>query len=86
MTRTLELSEETYEALRAQAAAEGLHPADLIARWLARGPGEAAPADVDPLATLVGTLTCTVTDVAKRHDHYLGQAVAGEIHRDHHFH
>jgi len=36
----------------------------------------------DPIAGLVGTLTADVDDLGDRHDEYLGEAIASELHRD----
>ena len=38
--------------------------------------------DPDPLIALLGTLECNVTDIGKRHDDYIGDALLAELWRD----
>ena len=35
--------------------------------------------DSDPLLALMGTLECDVTDIGKRHDDYIGDALIAEL-------
>ena len=35
--------------------------------------------DTDPLLTLIGTLECDVTDIGKRHDDYIADALLAEL-------
>ena len=35
--------------------------------------------DSDPLLALIGTLECDVTDIGKRHDEYIGDALIAEL-------
>lgn len=109
---TLELPDETYEVIRAQAMARGATPEEFVVEQLAAAltglnetvrdepvtagtspaasfdrkhldmPRAAPPglprqrAEQDLLESLIGTLTCDVTDAADRHDTYIGRAVA----------
>jgi len=85
-TVVLELPEATYEAVRSQAAARGMKPEEVIVEWLSEafppraargGPARPEPAQVteDPLEALIGSLESETTDIAERHDHYIGQAL-----------
>jgi hypothetical protein len=91
---TLDLPDETYEAIRARAEALGETPEQIVLERLNVAPdlaeahqtrvraaaspaGRASDEAGDPLAALVGTLECAATDVADRHDEYIGRAIAG---------
>jgi len=78
-TITLEISEETYEAIEMQAKTKGLEPAQMVMEWLSEALKQAQSVEKDPLEALVGTLECEVTNVAERHDYYVGQALAREL-------
>jgi len=64
-TITLEIPEETYEAIEMQAETKGVKPAQMIVEWLSEAIRQAQTADEDPLEALIGTLECQVTDVAE---------------------
>lgn len=74
-TITLEIPEETYEAIEMQAESRGLEPAQVVVEWLSEAIRQAQIAE-DPLEALIGTLECEVTDVAEHHDYYVGRALA----------
>ncbi|MFQ6016261.1 MAG: hypothetical protein ACE5NP_12565 [Anaerolineae bacterium] len=76
---TLEIPEETYEAIEMQAETRGLKPAQIVMEWLSEALRRAQIAEKDPLEALVGTLECEVTDVAEHHDYHIGQALAKEL-------
>ncbi|MFB0534322.1 MAG: hypothetical protein ACETWR_05000 [Anaerolineae bacterium] len=78
-TITLEISEETYEAIEMQAETKGLEPAQMVVEWLSEAIRQAQTAAEDPLEALIGSLECEVTDVAEHHDYYIGQALAKEL-------
>jgi hypothetical protein len=78
-TITLEISEETYEAIETQAETKGVEPAQMIVEWLSEVFRQSQIAAEDPLAALIGTLECKATDIAERHDDYIGQALAKEL-------
>ena len=78
-TITLEIPEETYEAIEMQAETKGVKPAQMILEWLSEAIRQAQIADEDPLEALIGTLECQVTDIAEHHDYYVGQALAKEL-------
>jgi len=77
-TITLEIPEETYEAIEIQAETKGVEPAQMIVEWLSEAIRQAQIAE-DPLEALIGTLECEVVDVAEHHDYYVGQALAKEL-------
>ena len=76
---TLEIPEETYEAIEMQAESKGLEPVQIVMEWLSEAIRQAQIAAEDPLEALIGTLECKVTDVAEHHDYYVGQALAKEL-------
>lgn len=78
-TITLEIPEETYEAIEMEAEAKGLEPAQMVVEWLSEAIKRAQIAAEDPLEALIGTLECEVTDVAEHHDYYVGRALAKEL-------
>jgi len=78
-TITLEIPEETYEAIEMQAETEKLEAAQIVVEWLSETFKQAQPAAKDPLEALIGTLKCDVTEVAEHHDYYVGQALAKEL-------
>jgi hypothetical protein len=78
-TITLEIPEETYEAIEMQAETKGLEPAQMIVEWLSEAIRQTQIAAEDPLEALIGTLECEATDVAEHHDDYVGQALAKEL-------
>jgi len=78
-TITLEIPEETYEAIEMQAETKGLEPAQMVVEWLSEAIRQAQMAAEDPLEALIGTLECEVTDVAEHHNDYIGQALAKEL-------
>ncbi|HIC93329.1 MAG TPA: hypothetical protein EYP09_03655 [Anaerolineae bacterium] len=78
-TITLEIPEETYEAIKMQAESRGLEPAQMVVEWLSEAIRGAQIAAEDPLEALIGTLECEATDIAEHHDYYLGRALAKEL-------
>jgi hypothetical protein len=51
------------------------------ARELSVPPARSAP-DEDPVLRLLGTIRCGVSDVAERHDCYIGQQLLAELRGD----
>ncbi len=78
-TITLEIPEETYEAIKMQAEIRGLEPAQMVVEWLSEAIRRAQIATEDPLEALIGTIECEVSGVAERHDYYVGQALVKEL-------
>jgi hypothetical protein len=78
-TITLEISEETYEAIEMQAETKEIEPAQIVVEWLSEALKRAQIAAEDSLEALIGTLECEVTEVAEHHDYYVGQALAEEL-------
>jgi len=70
-TITLEIPEETYEAIEMQAETKGLEPAQMIVEWLSEAIGQTQITAEDPLEALIGTLECEATDVAEHHDYII---------------
>jgi len=76
---TIELSEDVYRSLEARAVQQGKTPDVLAAEWITsrlRCEGE------DPLLKWAGAIDSEITDVAERHDYYLGEALAKELRGD----
>ena len=71
-TLTLELPDKVFDSLCTSAAEVGTTPEALAAEHLIHIHPDR---DVDPLLALAGTLECELTDVAERHDHYIGQSI-----------
>jgi len=74
---TLEIPEETYEAIEMQAETKGLEPAQMVMEWLSEAIRQAQMAAEDPLEALIGTLECEVTDVAEHHNDYIASPDKG---------
>jgi hypothetical protein len=79
-TITLEIPEETYEAIEMQAETKELEPAQIVVEWLSEALKRAQIAAEDPLEALIGTLECEATDVAEHHDYYVGQPLTTDYH------
>ena len=87
---TLDLPDDAYEAVRARARALGKTPEQVAIERLTSALDMPKAATVggthngdrskredgDPLAALVGTLACEVSDIADRHDDYIGRSIA----------
>ncbi len=74
---TLQLPDEIFEPLMRQAQRAGNSPEGFVTDWVASV--VLSPPD-DPLLKLLGTLDSDVSDVAEKHDEYLGQALASGSH------
>ncbi len=75
-TLTLTLPDTIYEPLQQKAQQAGRTPEEMVLEWLTK---EVQPEPEDPLLALVGSISCDVTDVAERHDYYIGQALMKEM-------
>ncbi|HET6385534.1 MAG TPA: hypothetical protein VFJ58_19240 [Armatimonadota bacterium] len=69
---TIELLDDVFGLLQRTAAEVRIRTEVLAARWL----DAAAEPDDDPLLSLAGIIESTMSDVSKRHDEYLGAAIA----------
>jgi hypothetical protein len=78
-TVALHIPKELYEALRTEAAKKGRTPDALVVEWLAEAIRAANRIEADPLVKLFGTLESDVTNIADRHDDYIGLSVAREL-------
>jgi len=76
-TLTLQLPDEIFEPLMRQAQRSGNTPEAVVTDWVASA---VLPPPEDPLLKLLGTVESDVSDVAEKHDEYLGQALAGGSH------
>lgn len=81
-TVALEVPQELYEALQAQAQKKGQDPDTLAIEWLTEAIQQASAIEDDPLIQLFGTLESDLTDIAEQHDDYIGRALAHKL-RDH---
>lgn len=79
-TIALQVPEKLYQAIQSQAVKQGQTPDDLAAQWLKEAIRKAEMTEEDPLIKLFGTIRGEATDVAERHDDYIGQALARTIH------
>ncbi len=73
VSHTIDLSDETYQALHAVARAHDVSIAELVQGWVATLAASGGPDAVerDPLAPFLGTFEATVPDLTRRHDDYL---------------
>jgi hypothetical protein len=76
---TLEIPDDVYEPLRCQAKKSGRTPEDIATEWLAATIRRMAE---DPLLQLAGTIESDITDVADRHDYYIGEQLLKELRAD----
>ena len=74
-TLTLQLPDELFEPLVLQAQRFGITPEKVVTDWVASA--VLSPPE-DPLLNLLGSIQSDISDVAQRHDEYLGQALAME--------
>jgi hypothetical protein len=73
---TIHLPDEIYEPLRRSAEQEQRSPEEVAAEWLAAA---VRTIDEDPVIKLLGTVECDLTDVADRHDYYIGESLMREL-------
>jgi hypothetical protein len=73
---TIEVPEDVYLRLEKWASQQGTTPAALATDWVSR---RVAELEQDPLIRWAGTLDLEVSDVAERHDDYLGDALAKQL-------
>jgi hypothetical protein len=76
-TLMLDLPEPIFQRLTERAGREGRAPADLAVDWVTK----AIRDDEDSLLALAGTLEADVTDLGRRHDFYIREALATEAQR-----
>jgi hypothetical protein len=81
-TVALEVPQELYEALQAQAKKKGQEPDILAIEWLTEAIQQASAIEDDPLIQLFGTLESDITDIAEQHDVYIGRELVHKL-RDH---
>jgi predicted transcriptional regulator len=74
---TINVSDDIYQPLLAQAQATGRSPEALAAELVANGLGQVSPGEL--LRRWAGTIDSGVSDAAQRHDEYLGQALHDEL-------
>ena len=79
-TIALQVPDNLYEAIRSHAIKQGQTPDDLAARWLDEAIHRATRVEKDPLVELFGTLQSDATDVAERHNYYIGRALSQALH------
>jgi len=77
-TLTLLISDELYESLRSRAAQQQTTVEQVAVQRLAENGNSASP---DPLLRLAGVLDSGITDIAERHDDYIGQTLAEKVTR-----
>ena len=80
-TLVLELPDELERQLEEQAAEQDMPLEDLLLQWLSRLASSRGQIKADPIAPLIGTLTTDKSDIAERHDDYLGAALLQELGR-----
>ncbi|MEA3349510.1 MAG: hypothetical protein U9Q82_02690 [Chloroflexota bacterium] len=80
-TITIELANELEHKLEAQAMHQKKTIEEFVVEWLAVQISPLPLSESDPIMPLVGTLSFSAGDLAKRHDEYLGAAVYEEINR-----
>ncbi len=72
---TIEISDAIFQSLQKRADQLGKTPEAVAADLIAQRIG----GDGDPLMRWAGAIDIQPNDVAERHDHYLGQALADEL-------
>jgi hypothetical protein len=85
MQITIDIPETLQRSLLSQAAQTQTTPEQLIIQLLAQNLTPTTfPPDLsnDPLFKLIGCIDTDISDVAENHDHYIGQAIYEEMHRD----
>lgn len=75
----LEVPQELYEALQAEAQKKGQDPDTLAVEWLTEAIRQASAIEDDPLTLLFGTIESEITDIAEQHDSYIGGALVGKL-------
>ncbi len=73
---TLELPDEVYQGLQKIAKQAGQTPEALARDWVA---AEVKSIENDPLLRLSGTIDSDISDVADRHDYYIGKSLLKEM-------
>ncbi|NCO32739.1 MAG: hypothetical protein GW893_02555 [Armatimonadetes bacterium] len=74
-TMTLQVPDDIYQPLVNAAEVIDRQPEEVAVEWLS---SVANDVNHDPLLALAGTLECELTDVADRHDDYIGQGLPKE--------
>jgi plasmid stability protein len=81
-TVTIELPDDLEERLRDRAARRNLSIEEVVLRCLRQSAHQNASHEGDPLAPLLGTLrTAEPSDIARRHDDYLGDGLVEKLSR-----
>ena len=78
-TLTIDIPEPVYHSLEKWAAQQGTTPEALATNWVAR---RVIELENDPLMRWAGAIDSNVSDLAERHDDYLGQALSQESRDD----
>ncbi len=68
---TIEVSQDVYDSLLAEAEEAGGSPEEVAVEWLIATRHQRVP---DPLAEFIGALHTDIPDWADRHDYYIGLA------------
>jgi hypothetical protein len=76
----LEVPDDVYEPLVSQAKQLGRTPEEIALEWLSAA---ATRQEEDPLLALAGTIESDITDVADRHDYYIGEQLLRELRNQH---
>jgi hypothetical protein len=73
---TIDISEDVFLNLEKMASREGKTPEALAQELIAR----AMSPESDPLLKWIGAFDSRVPDAAERHDHFIGDSLAEELH------
>ncbi len=81
---TINLPDDLEQALIQTAAQANQSAEALVLQWLTQKftPASESSLENDPLIALFGSIQSNYPDLADNHDHYLGQALAAEMHRN----
>jgi hypothetical protein len=84
MQVTIDLPEALQQNLINQATQDHITPEQLILATLTQKflPPSEPDLTNDPLFQLAGSITSNIPDLAENHDHYIGQALYEEMHRN----
>lgn len=80
LTETAAQANQSAEDLILQLLTKTLIPSEFVSPLLSNSP--TPDVSTDPLLQLAGCISSDVTDVAKNHDYYIGQALYAEMHRN----
>ena len=74
----IDIADDVYQPLLERAQAVGRTPESLVSELISRSVNPPKPGEL--LRRWIGAIDSGVSDVAERHDEYIGQALYDELH------